>query len=76
MIKLRVLDGPNECHEHRCAVEETDKDHKYLFGNILVDFTINNPDVKITRGDIIVLDGATVYTVIARKIISLEHSKA
>lgn len=76
MIKLRVIDGPNEYHEYRCAVEETDKDHKYLFGNILVDFTINSQDVKITHGDIIVLDSATVYTVIARKIVSLEHSKA
>lgn len=76
MIKLRVLDGPNECHEYMCAVEETDKDHKYLFGNILADFTINSPDVKITRGDIIVLDGATVYTILARGIVSLEHSKA
>lgn len=74
MIKLRVLDGPNEYNEHRCAVEETDKDLTYLFGTIRVDFTINNPETKITRGDLIVIDKVTVYTVIAREIISIEHS--
>lgn len=84
MIKLRVLDGPNESNEHRCEVEETDKGHAYLFGTIRVDFTINNPETKITRGDLIVIDDVTVYTMtqlrpplssfIAREIISIEHS--
>ena len=74
MIKLKVLGGPNNSNEHRCVIKEVDKDITYLSGTVNVDFTINNPDVKITHGDLIVIDEVTVYTIIANKIISLEHS--
>lgn len=76
MIKFKVTSEPDKYDNYMCHVVETDIAHSNIFGTVKVDFNICNPKCNITPGDVVVINRATVYTVIAGEIVNIEHNEA
>ena len=75
MIKFKVTSEPDKYDNCMCRVVEADIAHSNIFGSIKVDFSICNPECNITPGDIVVVNSATVYTVVAGEIVDIEHNE-
>jgi hypothetical protein len=57
-------------------VLKSDSTHELIRGSVNVDFALCNPESNITPGDVVVINRATVYTVIAGEIVNIEHNEA